>query len=159
VHHSWWNAKIANFIRTKALVNWVRMHDCNLINTSNINTYHNYFKRLSSVIDLAFASRNVQNYIKNWHVNEDANTEFNHEVILFMIVTEKMKLIKNSLNASYNLQKINWKKFNMHLQKKKNEIIIKMRRTISLDFFISFLSACSLWLWHYLDAVCMLNYM
>ncbi len=26
-------------------------------------------------------------------------------------------------------------------------------------FFISSLSACSLWLWHYLDAVCTLNYM
>ncbi len=26
-------------------------------------------------------------------------------------------------------------------------------------FFFSSLSACSLWLWHYLDAVCMLNYM
>jgi len=41
------------------------MHDCNLINTLNINTYHSYFERSSSVIDLAFASRSVQNYIKN----------------------------------------------------------------------------------------------
>ncbi len=64
-HHSWWNAKIANLIRTKALVNWVRMHDCDLINTLNIDTYHSYFERSSSVIDLAFASRSVQNYIKN----------------------------------------------------------------------------------------------
>ncbi len=141
-HHSWWNAKIANLIRTKALVNWVRRHDCNLINTLNINTYHSYFKKLSSVIDLAFASRSVQNYIKNWHVNEDANTEFDHEVILFMIVTEKMKLIENSLNASYNLQKVNWKKFDMHLQKMKNEMIIKMRRTISLKAKVIYLIEC-----------------
>ena len=141
-HHSWWNVKIANFIRTKALVNWIRMHDCNLINTLNINTYYSYFKRLSSVIDLAFASRSVQNYIKNWYVNEDANTEFNHEVILFMIVTEKMKLIKNSLNTSYNLQKVNWKRFNMHLQKTKNEIIIKIRRTINLKTKVIYLIKC-----------------
>ncbi len=118
------------------------MHDCNLINTLNINTYHSYFKRLSSVIDLAFASRSVQNYIKNWHVNEDANTKFDHEVILFMIVTEKMKLIENSLNASYNLQKVNWKKFNMHLQKMKNEMIIKMQRTISLKTKVIYLIEC-----------------
>ncbi len=142
VHHSWWNAKIANLIRTKALVNWVRMHDCNLINTLNINTYHSYFERLRSVIDLAFASRSVQNYIKNWHVNEDANTEFDHEVILFMIVTEKMKLVENSLNASYNLQKVNWKKFNMHLQKTKNEMIIKMQKTISLKTKVIYLIEC-----------------
>ncbi len=118
------------------------MHDCNLINTLNINTYHSYFKRSSSVIDLAFASRSVQNYIKNWHVNEDANTEFNHEVILFMIVTEKIKLIENSLNASYNLQKVDWKKFNMHLQKTKNEMIIKMQRTISLKTKVIYLIEC-----------------
>ncbi len=118
------------------------MHDCNLINTLNINTYYSYFKRLSSVIDLAFASRSVQNYIKNWHVNEDANTEFDHEVILFMIVTKKMKLIENSLNASYNLQKVNWKRFNMHLQKTKNEMIIKMQRTISLKTKVIYLIEC-----------------
>ncbi len=59
VHHSWWNAKIANFIRTKALVNWVNLHKYNLINTFNINTYHSYFKSLSSIIDLAFASKNM----------------------------------------------------------------------------------------------------
>ncbi len=118
------------------------MHDCDLINTLNINTYHSYFKRSSSIIDLAFASRSVQNYIKNWHVNEDANTEFNHEVILFMIVTEKMKLIENSLNASYNLQKVDWKKFNMHLQKMKNEMIIKMRRTINLKTKVIYLIEC-----------------
>ena len=35
-----------------------------------------------------------------------------------------------------------------------NETMMK----IFFDFFSS-LSACSLWLWHYLDAVCMLNYM
>ncbi len=141
-HHSWWNAKIANFIRTKALVNWVRMHDCDLINTLNINTYHSYFKRSSSVIDLAFALKSVQNYIKNWHVNEDANTEFNHEVILFMIVTKKMKLIENSLNASYNLQKVDWKRFDMYLQKTKNEMIIKMQRTISLKTKVIYLIEC-----------------
>jgi len=34
----------------------------------------------------------------------------------------------------------------------------RSRRRIC-NFFISSLSACSLWLWHYLGAVCMLNYM
>ena len=118
------------------------MHDCNLINTSNINTYHSYFERLSSVIDLTFASRSVQNYIKNWHVNEDANTEFDHEVILFTIVIKKVKLVENSLNASYNLQKVDWKKFNMHLQKTKNEMIIKIWRTISSKIKFIYLIEC-----------------
>ncbi len=78
-----------------------------MINTSDINTYYSYFERSSLIIDLAFASKNMQNYIKNWHVDEDADTEFDHEVILFTIVTKKIKLVENSLNASYNLQKVN----------------------------------------------------
>ena len=41
------------------------------------------------------------------HINENADTEFNHEVILFKIVMKKMKLIENLLNSSYNLQKVN----------------------------------------------------
>ncbi len=107
-HHSWWNAKISNSIRTKALINWVNLHRCDLINTSDIDTYHSYSSQSSSILDLAFASKNMCNHIKNWHIDENVNTEFDHEVILFTIVTKKMKLIENSLNASYNLQKVDW---------------------------------------------------
>ena len=89
-HYSWWNAKISNFIRMKALINWVNLHKCNLINTSNIDTYHSYSSQLSSILHLAFASKNMRNHIKNWHINENANTEFDHEVILFTIVMKKM---------------------------------------------------------------------
>ncbi len=64
-HHSWWNAKISNFIRTKALIKWVNLHKCNLINTSDIDTYHSYSDQLSSILDLAFASKNMRNHIKN----------------------------------------------------------------------------------------------
>ncbi len=41
-HYSWWNAKISNSIRTKALINWVNLHKYDLINTSDIDTYHSY---------------------------------------------------------------------------------------------------------------------
>ncbi len=68
----------------------------------------------------------MRNHIKNWHIDENADTEFNHEVILFTIVTKKVKLIENSLNASYNLQKADWKDFDEHLQKTKDKMIVKM---------------------------------
>ncbi len=64
-HHSWWNAKISNFIRTKVLIKWVNLHKCNLINTSDINTYHSYSNQLNSILDLAFTSKNMHNHIKN----------------------------------------------------------------------------------------------
>jgi uncharacterized protein (UPF0333 family) len=137
-YHSWWNAKISNFIKTKVLINWINLRKCNLINTSDINTYHSYSDQLSSILDLAFASKNMCNHIKNWHIDENANTEFDHEVILFTIVMKKMKLIENSLNASYNLQKVNWKDFNEHLQKTKDNFF----------FPSSFTCLCNLKLWN-----------
>jgi len=141
-HHSWWNAKISNSIRTKALIKWVNLHKYDLINTSDIDTYHNYSDQLNSVLDLTFASKNMCNHIKNWHIDENANTEFNHEVILFTIVMKKVKLVENSLNASYNLQKVNWKDFDEHLQKMKDKIIVKMQRITSLKAKIIYLMKC-----------------
>jgi hypothetical protein len=41
-HYNWWNTRISNFIRMKTLLNWVNSCNCNLINTSDINTYHSY---------------------------------------------------------------------------------------------------------------------
>ena len=139
VHHSWWNAKISNFIRTKALIKWVNLHKCNLINTSDINTYHSYSDQSSSILDLAFTSKNMRNHIKNWHIDENVNTEFNHKVILFTIVIKKVKLIENSLNASYNLQKVDWKDFDEHLQKIKDKMIVKMQRITSLKAKVIYL--------------------
>ena len=72
-HHSWWNAKISNFIRTKALINWVNLHKYDLINTSDINIYHSYSDQSSSILDLAFASKNMHNHIKNWYINKNNN--------------------------------------------------------------------------------------
>ncbi len=43
-----------------------------------------------------------------------------------------MKLIENLLNASYNLQKVDWKDFDEHLQKTKDKMIVKMQRITSL---------------------------
>ncbi len=141
-HHSWWNAKISNPIRTEALIKWVNLHKCDLVNTSDIDTYHSYSSQSSSVLDLAFASKNMRNHIKNWHIDENADTEFNHEVILFTIVTEKVKLVENSLNASYNLQKADWKGFEKHLQKAKDKMIVKMQRITSLEAKVIYLTEC-----------------
>ncbi len=126
----------------KALIKWVNLHKCNLINTSDINTYYSYSDQSSSVLDLAFASKNMHNHIKNWYIGENADTEFNHEVILFTIVIKKVKLIENSLNASYNLQKVNWKDFDKHLQKTKDKMIIKMQRITRLEAKVIYLTEC-----------------
>ncbi len=55
---------------------------------------------------------------------------------------KKMKLIENSLNASYNLQKVNWKDFNEHLQKTKDKMIVKMQKIMSLEAKVIYLIEC-----------------
>jgi len=47
----------------------------------------------------------------------------------------------------------------LELAMKRRNIAVRPFSTIPFFFFFSSLSACSLWLWHYLGAVCMLNYM
>ncbi len=55
---------------------------------------------------------------------------------------KKIKLINNLLNASYNLQKVNWKDFDKHLQKTKDKMIIKMQRITSLKAKVIYLIEC-----------------
>ncbi len=50
---------------------------------------------------------------------------------------------------------ISWKKIDSHFKKWE----LNLTSNNFFYFFISSLSACSLWLWHYLNAVCILNYM
>jgi len=53
-----------------------------------------------------------------------------------------VKLVENSLNTSYNLQKVNWKDFDEHLQKTKDKMIIKMQRITSLEAKVIYLTEC-----------------
>ncbi len=53
-----------------------------------------------------------------------------------------MKLIENLLNASYNLQKVDWKDFHEHLQKTKDKMIVKMQRITSLEAKVIYLTEC-----------------
>jgi len=53
-----------------------------------------------------------------------------------------VKLIENLLNASYNLQKVDWKDFDKHLQKTKDKMIVKMQRITSLEAKVIYLTKC-----------------
>ncbi len=53
-----------------------------------------------------------------------------------------MKLIENLLNALYNLQKVDWKDFDEHLQKTKDKMIVKMQRITSLEAKVIYLTEC-----------------
>ncbi len=56
-HHSWWNLDISNSIRTNELVQWLNQHQFELLNEPDIPTFYRQNMRNISIIDLAFATK------------------------------------------------------------------------------------------------------
>ena len=58
-HHSWWNSKIQNAIRSENLVKWLKLNKCSLINTPDLYTFFAHSGNSSSIIDLTFANSKI----------------------------------------------------------------------------------------------------
>src|SRR6266487_1058313 len=109
-HHSWWNLDVSNPIRANELVQWLNQHQFELLNEPDIPTFYRQNMRNISIIDLAFATKAL-NQSKSifWQIDENVNTESDHEVILFSIQSEG-NLVENPLGRMpYNLEKEEWK--------------------------------------------------
>src|SRR5947207_4573858 len=120
-HHSWWNSKITNSIRASELVNWLEKYDFELLNESDILTYS---RSNNSIIDLIFATKELNNMLINWEINEDKVTDSDHETILFSINIDSGNLVENPVyNNQYNFEKADWKIFaeELILQSNKEE--------------------------------------
>ena len=112
-HHSWWNSRINNPIRASTIVRWAEDNDCDLVNEPDEITRANGTSQ--SIIDLAFASQSIIADIVNWHIDYDAATGSDHEVIRFDLLTSQVELVDNPMNAPYNLAKANWEEFDKYL--------------------------------------------
>src|SRR6266480_5904864 len=125
-HHSWWNSKITNSIRATELVNWLEKYDFELLNESDILTCSRFN---NSIIDLTFDTKELNNMLLNWEINEDKVSDSDHELILFSININNDNLIENSIyNSQYNFEKANWKAFaeELILQSNKEEFASKI---------------------------------
>ena len=74
------------------------------------------------IINLVFVIK-VLNQSKSifWQIDENVNTGFDHEVILFLIQSER-NLVENSLGKMpYNLEKADWKEFHKKLKDSANQ--------------------------------------
>ena len=102
-HHEWWNSNVRNPVRSTNLIQWVKQLDCDLLNIPN------HFGNSKSVIDLTFASRNIENSIVNWNVDNNATIGSDHEVINFEILTsiENFTNRATSISQKYNIAKAN----------------------------------------------------
>ena len=108
-YYSWWNSKITNSIKATELVNWLEKYDFELLNESDILTCS---RSNNSNIDLIFATKELNNMLLNWEIDEDKVTDSDHEIILFSINIDSDNLIENSVyNNQYNFEKADWKIF------------------------------------------------
>jgi len=120
-HHSWWNSKITNSIRATELVNWLEKYDFELLNEPDVSTCS---RSSSSIIDLTFATKELNNMILDWEIDEDKVSGSDHELILFSINIDSGNLVENPIyNSQYNFEKADWKIFaeELILQSNKEE--------------------------------------
>src|SRR5436189_470025 len=128
-HHSWWNSKITNSIRTNELVNWLEKYNFELLNEPDISTCS---RSNNSIIDLTFATKELNNMFINWEINEDKVTGSDHEIILFSINIDSDNLVENPVyNSQYNFEKADWKIFakELILQSNKEEFVSNINIT------------------------------
>ena len=68
VHHSWWNSTVTNFKNTDNLIDWLNNYEFELLNEPDQQTC---YKSNNSIIDLAFASKNLINKLHIfWEISE-----------------------------------------------------------------------------------------
>lgn len=121
-HHSWWNSSVTNAnIRIKDLTNWLEKYEFELLNEPDQQTCT---RSDTSVIDLAFVTKDLNRMLIEWEISEQIVTDSDHEVIQFSINIDNGNLVENLLYKSqYNFEKANWKGFknNLLLEEKKEE--------------------------------------
>ena len=130
VHNSWWNSNIVNSICTNNLLKWINKHQCNLINISNKYTFIRNSEHFSkTIIDLTFANSNIENLIINWCVDSES-TRSDHEIIKFDLLTDLRSNLSNQevveISHHYNVEKVDWKKFDQYLQNQEQSIKIEL---------------------------------
>ena len=120
-HHEWWNSNIINPIRTEKLLDWIKLHKCKLINIPDEITRIQGTSK--SVIDLTFASENIENSIINWAVDQES-TGSDHEIIRFEIITNVNNLTNHAISIAnqFNVDKADWKNYEIYLKTAENDV-------------------------------------
>jgi hypothetical protein len=85
----------------------------------------------SSIIDLIFATFDIASKISNWSINDDAETNADHEVIEFSINIENAETVNNTMIEKFNTDKANWNKFSQYFKDNHSSIKSRMARLMS----------------------------
>jgi hypothetical protein len=110
-HHSWWNSTISSPTRCEELTPWLGKYGFELKNAKDIATFHRKNAYNHSIIDLTFATKDIESQIE-WYIEEEACTGSHHEILRISIATELTEYFINLIEVDrYNLKKADWKRF------------------------------------------------
>ena len=88
-----------------------------LINTPDVLTFYRANLARASVIDLAFATMNMREEIRDWEAPWDLQSRAEHVLIRFRITTRFTELVENPLHTGpYNFKKVDWPRFRNRLK-------------------------------------------
>jgi hypothetical protein len=94
-----------------------------LINTPDVYTFYRQNTR-PLVIDLAFATAEMYEEIRNWEVSHESQIGAEHVLIRFGVTTRFTELVENPLyTGPYNLEKANWDRFRNLLKRNATAVL------------------------------------
>lgn len=114
-HHSWWDSRIRSPKRADELVEIMLTHDYDLLNTPDTPTYQHRTGTGSSVLDLTFASPELNNLATNWAVDDDAFAGSDHETIRFELLSPHALTQEAPTTQRFNWDKADWQGLCQHL--------------------------------------------
>jgi hypothetical protein len=98
------------------LIPWLEKFEFELVNESDISIFSRLNMEHNSVIDLAFASRELSQKSIKWEINKNWTTGSDHEIVHIEIYLNGRNLVENPMLAvSFNLEKVDWGKFRENL--------------------------------------------
>jgi hypothetical protein len=94
------------------LIPWLERNTFELINIPDILTFYRANLVRALVIDLAFATMDMREEIKNWEAFWNLQSGVEHVLIRFEITTRFTELVENPLHTGpYNFEKVDWPRF------------------------------------------------
>jgi hypothetical protein len=127
-HHQMWGSTNNNK-RGNNLAEYILTVNLQSINTGNNPTFIS--ANGQTIIDVTFASTNIVNKIKNWHVSDDV-TLSDHKYIKYTVTSEREEMIHH-----HNPRKTNWDKFRVNLKRTLPETQTYPHSIVSLEEDIS----------------------
>jgi hypothetical protein len=99
------------------LIFWLERNTFELINTPDVPTFYRANLARVLVIDLAFATKDMREEVRDWEVFWDLQLRVEHVLIRFGIVIRFIELVENPLHTGpYNLEKADWPRFRNRLK-------------------------------------------